>query len=157
MIRIRDPIHTARRIRRILLWSGGIILFLGLKTVVFDTWWGFELRCWVYSFRGYEGCMCGDCVAAFMPWPDPFPYELAICCGLLGYGDPESIALREIIFSLALLTLALAGKPLLHWIINKLAYDPDRCHRCGYDLGGLPEPRCPECGSLPPPDPPALD
>jgi len=24
--------------------------------------------------------------------------------------------------------------------------DPRRCPRCGYDIRGLPEPRCPECG-----------
>ena len=26
------------------------------------------------------------------------------------------------------------------------AFGPDYCHRCGYHLAGLTEPKCPECG-----------
>jgi hypothetical protein len=31
-------------------------------------------------------------------------------------------------------------------IILKNQPTPRNCHNCGYDLRGLPEPRCPECG-----------
>src|SRR5690606_9440248 len=31
-------------------------------------------------------------------------------------------------------------------IIRKHEPTPQHCHHCGYDLRGLPEPRCPECG-----------
>ena len=30
---------------------------------------------------------------------------------------------------------------------SKLLHESGTCRKCGYDLRGLPEPRCPECGA----------
>ena len=35
----------------------------------------------------------------------------------------------------------------LLWWLDRRRYPRGHCQRCGYDLRGLPEPRCPECGT----------
>ena len=45
--------------------------------------------------------------------------------------------------SLLLLTLIATG--LLWWLVRR--YPSGFCQTCGYNLRGLPEPRCPECGT----------
>ena len=53
---------------------------------------------------------------------------------------------RDVLYS-AYLLLALA---LLYfvWKRPRRAFPPGHCQRCGYDLTGLAEPRCPECGTI---------
>lgn len=51
----------------------------------------------------------------------------------------------------AYMLLALAA---LYFVWRRFAraYPPGHCRRCGYNLAGLPEPRCPECGARFDPD-----
>jgi uncharacterized paraquat-inducible protein A len=46
------------------------------------------------------------------------------------------------------LTIGLVGgSAWYYWARRDARQDPGRCERCGYLLRGLPEPRCPECGT----------
>jgi hypothetical protein len=48
---------------------------------------------------------------------------------------------------LKLLTIPCAvAAGLAVWLLRPRAYPPGRCRRCGYDLRGLPNEGCPECG-----------
>lgn len=40
-----------------------------------------------------------------------------------------------------------ASGRLMVYVCSKRAVPPGRCASCGYCLTGLPEPRCPECGT----------
>ena len=44
--------------------------------------------------------------------------------------------------------LPVVGLPtgLLLWLDRRRRIPPGHCQRCAYNLTGLPEPRCPECG-----------
>ncbi len=41
---------------------------------------------------------------------------------------------------------AYTAKQLIHALLR--LPNPTHCQHCGYNLSGLPEPRCPECGSI---------
>ena len=55
-----------------------------------------------------------------------------------------AIRLGLLVFATAVPILFLTGIP---WIRRILRHRSQRCIRCGYDLHGLTEPRCPECGT----------
>ncbi len=63
----------------------------------------------------------------------------------LGGGSPDLISVVS-----AVLFLMLYGTILYRVSKGYLRYrraKPGRCYECGYLLVGLPEPRCPECGT----------
>ena len=76
---------------------------------------------------------------------------------IAGDGVPKVLR-RARLPSVVALIVAMAAFPVLYcvglgpwWIYKNLrwrfvAEDGLTCARCGYNLTGLPEPRCPECG-----------
>ena len=79
---------------------------------------------------------------------------IIIRLGLAGFfGTPPSLSFGLITgLMLALLvSWVVTGLPLsgLVWWRNRFrpVYPPGHCAECGYNLRGLPQPRCPECGT----------
>lgn len=75
--------------------------------------------------------------------------SLASGAGITRTGDPRDLLLIFIGFIVWWTLLGAALGAVYHpFRQTRLARrDPSRCRKCGYDLHGLPEPRCPECGS----------
>lgn len=42
--------------------------------------------------------------------------------------------------------ILLGALPVTSQVVHRWRFPPGHCQKCGYDLRGLPEPRCPECG-----------
>ena len=69
---------------------------------------------------------------------------------LLDLGFVDELSLNVIVTMGVLAQWGLIGFG-IDWLIERhrrLRIDPTRCPRCGYDIRGLPEPRCPECGGV---------
>jgi hypothetical protein len=88
-----------------------------------------------YALGAWCGCS-GTMLWYFLVYHiRPMPLETALGAGLLYPGlfwIPVSLLLSAVVF-----------------VRNRYwpDYGPGRCKRCGYDLRGLPIPRCPECGT----------
>lgn len=113
-----------RRVRRFLLVAG-LLQFavggtLGLATSDRVRWWISNIRQW---------CTCDMCTPLA---PDVIPTPL-------GWMDYKGFLGRLALVGGATMLAALALPALPARI-------PGHCPRCNYDLRGLPEARCPECG-----------
>jgi hypothetical protein len=56
-------------------------------------------------------------------------------------------AFKFAVFTVLIYGAVLLGGALGSWVSRRHRYESGYCQRCGYSLSGLPEPRCPECGT----------
>lgn len=61
---------------------------------------------------------------------------------------PESIAFWSNRVAVVLVYVFVTGAALHRNVLHELGTIGPRCMKCGYPLGELPSPRCPECGSI---------
>lgn len=136
-------IEYKKRIRRHRFAVAALMLiafFFGLAAV--GNWWGtwqaFQIRLAIagYLHGGYNGCTCDDCLKGVLGISGPLTYG----CFPPSWRAGEW-AVADGTAALACVALALVGPVILPGL-----RDPSKCRRCGYDIRGLPEPRCPECG-----------
>ena len=117
------------------LWLG---LFLATYTA------GLGVLCW--PLRAYRSIALISAVAFL---------------GLCAYALPSLVTfLRGNVFDTSFVVFGILIQPIVCWLVPYTAlcgvvflrnryrpiYLPGHCGRCGYDVQGLPEPRCPECG-----------
>ncbi len=113
----------------------------------------------------YAALLLGSLVAARgnRAWVPQLVYGLLVAAPFpfvsdLDFGGDSSVTAGDIARHL----LLMAATGLLCVVIAKGTQrfchprnpDPTRCRKCGYLLQGLPEPRCPECGTRFDADPP---
>ncbi len=116
-----------------------------------DAWWhgsgGFHVRLAIARWNGYDGCTCSDCAEAFGFGPAPrrhWDSPWTICgCGRRAESDMRAVA------GAIGLALILGGRflPVVPPMRGERRRAKGLCPSCGYDMSGLPGPRCPECGA----------
>jgi hypothetical protein len=118
------------------------VLWVALYLAVYTL--GLALLCW--PLRAYKPTASISAVASL---------------GLYAYSLPSQVTfIRSDVFDPPFIVFAFLAPPIIFWLVPYAAlsgvvflrnryrpiYPPGHCGRCGYDLQGLPEPRCPECG-----------
>ena len=130
-----------RRLRSFTLWTGSLLSLLIAAAFVVSGWW------WVW-FGIRNGPFLGIHAGALEYW---FPSPKNWAAGVERHGAGLRFALVGMTkargFTLPLIYpfLAVAIPTLLAWRFWPKPVRPGHC-RCGYNLTGLTEARCPECG-----------
>jgi hypothetical protein len=96
-------------------------------------------RRWMFMLYG----LLGGCAFLGHLLPDSRD-RIGIGLGMDSFGHYLARTLTFIIFAGVACYVAAAVR---HWRAPMLRPDPRRCAECGYPLYGLPEKRCPECGT----------
>lgn len=103
------------------------------------TFWVFDNSLHVFHQPGGRSDIYNNWIRPFATKPSLLPRYRNVMTRLGGRLVYLSVPLP----SLLLLTLVATG---VLWRLDR-RYPPGHCHKCGYNLRGLPKPRCPECGT----------
>ena len=144
-----------RRVRTIALWTGTTLCVLIAAAFVVSAWWRVRFPGWpsIYVASGAGAVTLEDRPRQLLKAHD---YRLA---RWNGWGLVRSIRIAEDAGRISIGTytvgvsvplyasfLAVATPTLLVWrFVAK--FPRGHCRRCGYNLTGLSEARCPECGA----------
>ncbi len=129
-----------RRLRTFTLWIGTLLCVLIAAAFVVSGWWSFGLDVKGGPFVMVVGGTVWlgiDDVDTRWVFFDPSP--------MVGWWWKNFGWIAYAHVSLFSLFAVVAIPTLLVWRFWPKPVKPGHC-RCGYDLTGLPEPRCPECG-----------
>jgi hypothetical protein len=140
---------------------GGVSIAVIIASVLLVGMWVVSCVSLIYYSDGYTWQITACRGAASVSWGEPpgWPYRLAYEYGFFwdafhNEGPlvlPESLTIdkyRRV--SVPLWPLLLVAAYLAIREVRRVSLQRKRrghCKNCGYDLRGLPEPRCPECGS----------
>lgn len=144
----RPLLPSARRFRRVLLalavaWAAlGGYCFATTPAVLN---WATGVEC---DIRGYHGCLCTSCRAAFLSSPDPWGNDQIVLPlpSSIGIADRASLGWRAVLSSLVLLCGSTVGVRRYNRFLIVRARRVGRCAWCGYEIGVVGSTRCPECG-----------
>ena len=136
----------ARGLRTLTLWSGTLLCVLIAAAFVVSGWWAIMLQLGpvaVYVMGGNVTVLLDD------PFVNPITFDQH-SHGLSRWAafarsDGSGSWPYWVEFPLLAALLAVAVPTLRGWRFWPKPIKPGHCG-CGYDLTGLPEPRCPECG-----------
>ena len=132
-----------RRLRTFTLWTGTLLCVLIAAAFVWSAWWLVTSRAGEVHVGIASGCvgvtLGGDRIFVGVHWQ---PFGLSDW-NTWDYVPPPGDT--SVWFPLYAVFLAVAIPTLLIWrFVPK--FPRGHCRRCGYNLTGLTEARCPECG-----------
>ena len=148
-----------RRLRTLTLWTGSLLSLLIAAAFVVSTRWTVA-----WSFGEYYGAVLYKGCFEVTRWPDDWRERYSPSFRTDGIELWETTkeedfnalvwwtetgthmwGIRYARLPIWIALTAVAVPTLLIWRFGRKPIKPGHC-RCGYDLRGLPEPRCPECG-----------
>lgn len=116
------------------------VLFAGLSGLCW--WvspWSNPARLTLNKLAGYDGCLCEDCVTGVSPFGIVRRWY-----GCRGPGPGPKSEHFTVMFAVACVG-SVVGPPI--WRRLRPRRPEGCCAQCGYELVGLHNPRCPECGT----------
>ena len=112
--------------------------FLLLIAIAAVCFWSFKIRLLGLAISCALGCMIVIVGQFWWESREPLPdYDFMFALGLFSWSAIVVIVNLPIFLVLSL----------LHWRFGPKPPVPGHCRRCGYNLTGLTEARCPECGT----------
>lgn len=139
-----------RRRRAVLRWSS-----LAATLLLVAAWFAATQRPWARSFAGWRIESYGGILVCYI-WGDGpevrSPDAIMMSSrGSLGLEWPSVSGGRGSWTTLTvpywLIVAPVSGMTALLWLLTRRRPIAGRCHRCGYDLRGIPPGFCPECGT----------
>ncbi len=139
---------TRRRLRSIILWTGTTLCVLITAAFVLSGWWQVQVPlpdgAFVYIRSGTVEAILFDDNIWHIRWGWLESHEFDLSWGSFRLGSHSYTA--QVAFPIWLPGLIVAIPTFLVWRFGP-KFPRGHCRRCGYNLKGLTEPRCPECGA----------
>ncbi len=129
-----------RRLRTFTLWTGTLLCVLIAAAFVVSAWW-------IVAAQARKACVyiASGSAVVLLDYPLTSPFAVERHSHRLGSGGAWKAGPRSFVLPLYAVFAAVAIPTLLVWRFGP-KFPRGHCRRCGYNLTGLTEARCPECG-----------